>query len=339
MSAAPIWHDLASIPRDLGGTAVSIGNFDGVHRGHRQVVEQLIGAARQRALVPVALTFSPHPRHVMGDGDRPDLVTSYEDRNRLLVATGVEGVLDLEFTLDFAQYTAEDFVKEFLVEGLGMRCIVVGEDIRFGKRNAGDISTMRELGRQYGFDVVTIADHGIQSVAIERVSSSAIREALIAGEVDRAARMLGRLHTVTDTVHHGFKRGRELGFPTANLGPSPAGLVPGDGVYAGFISVVSQAPEHEGTPPLQRAATTISIGTNPTFTADSGSAPRMVEAYVHRPHHLDLYGDVVRLEFIAFQRPTLKFDSVEALVAQMEEDKRVTRRTLASFDEAGLTTA
>lgn len=338
MTSAPIWHDLADVPGDLGGSAVTIGNFDGVHRGHRRVIERLIGAARERALVPVALTFSPHPRHVMGDGDRPPLVTGYADRNRLLVEAGVEGVLDLAFTLEFAQAGPEQFVREVLVEGLGMRCIVVGEDIRFGRRNAGDITTMRELGERYGFDVVTIADHGIDAAAIERVSSSAIRASLLEGDVTRAARMLGRLHTVTDEVHHGFKRGRELGFPTANLGLSPCGLVPGDGVYAGFITVVAQAPEHRGTPPLQRAAATISIGTNPTFTAQDGTAPRMVEAYVHRPHHLDLYGDTVRLEFIARQRPTLRFTGVEPLIAQMREDIRVTRRTLQDFDEVALTT-
>ena len=338
MTSAPIWHSLADVPEGLGGSAVSIGNFDGVHRGHREVIEQLIGAARQRALVPVALTFSPHPRHVMGDGDRPPLVTSYEDRNRLLVEAGVEGVLDLEFTVEFAQATAEEFVRDVLVEGLGMRCIVVGEDIRFGRANAGNLETMRELGEKYGFDVVTIDDHGIGAAAISRVSSSAVRTSLLEGDVDRAARMLGRLHTVTDVVHHGYKRGRELGFPTANLGPTPCGLVPGDGVYAGFITVVQQADAHRGTPPLQRAAATISIGTNPTFTAEDGTAPRMVEAYVHRPHHLDLYGDTVRLEFIARQRPTLRFDGIEALIAQMEEDVRVTRRTLQSFDEVALTT-
>lgn len=338
MTSAPIWHALADVPGDLGGSAVTIGNFDGVHRGHRRVIEQLIGAARQRALVPVALTFSPHPRHVMGDGDRPPLVTGYADRNRLLVEAGVEGVLDLAFTLEFAQATPEEFVRDVLVEGLGIRCIVVGEDIRFGRRNAGDITTMRELGERYGFDVVTIADHGIDAAAIERVSSSAVRASLLEGDVERAARMLGRLHTVTDEVHHGHKRGRELGFPTANLGTTPCGLVPGDGVYAGFITVVAQAPEHRGTPPLQRAAATISIGTNPTFTSEDGTAPRMVEAYVHRPHHLDLYGDTVRLEFIARQRPTLRFDQVEPLIAQMQEDIRVTRRTLQSFDEAALIT-
>nr|WP_316249150.1 riboflavin kinase [Brachybacterium sp. Z12] len=140
---------------------------------------------------------------------------------------------------------------------------------------------------------------------------------------------LGRLHTVTDVVHHGFRRGRELGFPTANLGPAPAGLIPADGVYAGYLTVTEQAPAHLGTRPLAGAPATISIGTNPTFEPD-GAAQRTVEAYVHGAHDLDLYGDTVRLEFVDFQRPTLKFDSAAALVEQMGRDVEVTRHTLAA---------
>ena len=139
--------------------------------------------------------------------------------------------------------------------------------------------------------------------------------------------MLGRRHTVADVVHHGHRRGREMGFPTANLGPAPQGLVPADGVYAGFLTVIEQHPGHHGTPALAGAPATISIGTNPTFTAQ-GVPQRTVEAYVHDDHTLDLYGDTVRLEFVDYQRPTLKFDGIDALVEQMHQDVEVTRRTL-----------
>ncbi|MFC0675534.1 bifunctional riboflavin kinase/FAD synthetase [Brachybacterium hainanense] len=363
MTRAPLWHSLDEVPADLGATAVTIGNFDGVHRGHQAVLARLRAAAEARGLLPVALTFWPHPRHVMGDPAATPLLTAHEDRDALLQETGLAGVLDLAFTRAFAQHSAEDFVRVFLVEGLGMRCVVMGEDSRFGRGNQGDLTTMRELGERFGFDVVLVEDQGHEAhvgpparlaadapapvrevhrelaaahgsdagrTGRDRVSSSEIREALLAGDVEAASILLGRFHTVADEVHHGFKRGRELGFPTANLGPAPRGLVPADGVYAGLLTVLEQIPAHAGAPRLVRVPATISIGTNPTFPSRDGIAPRMVEAYIHDREGLDLYGDVVSLEFVARQRPTVTFESVEALVVQMERDKDVTRRTLAS---------
>ncbi len=327
MTRSPIWHSLSEVPAELGATAVSIGNYDGVHRGHRHVLSQLIHHARSRALTPVALTFWPHPRHVMRGVAEPPLITGHEDRDRLLLLAGVGGVLDLEFTREFAQHEAEEFVRIFLVEGLGARCVVLGEDALFGRANAGTIETMRELGEQYGFEVVTVSDLGPEGQGSGRISSSAIREALLGGDVEEAAVMLGRRHTVADVVHHGHRRGREMGFPTANLGPAPQGLVPADGVYAGFLTVIEQHPGHLGTPALAGAPATISIGTNPTFTAQA-VPQRTVEAYVHDDHTLDLYGDTVRLEFVDYQRPTLKFDGIDDLVEQMHRDVEVTRRTL-----------
>ncbi|WP_193104203.1 bifunctional riboflavin kinase/FAD synthetase [Brachybacterium sp. FME24] len=327
MTRTPIWHSVQDVPVDLGATAVSIGNYDGIHRGHRYVLDQLLRHAETRSLTPVALTFWPHPRHVMGTPGDPPLLTGHSDRDRLLLLAGLHGVLDLEFTRDFALYSPEDFVRVFLVEGLGAKCVVLGEDALFGRANAGTIDTMRELGRTYDFEVVTVADLGPEGEGSGRISSSAIRGALLAGDVEGAAEGLGRFHTVSDVVHHGYQRGRDLGFPTANLGPSPAGLIPADGVYAGHLTVVDQDPGHLGTAPLTGAPATISIGTNPTFEVD-GAPRRTVEAYVHGAHDLDLYGDTVRIEFVAFQRPTLKFDSVESLVDQMERDVEVTRRTL-----------
>lgn len=324
----PIWHSVEEVPAALGPTAVSIGNYDGVHRGHRYVLDQLRHHAEVRGLEPVALTFWPHPRHVMGDPSATPLLTGHEDRDRLLLLAGMHGVLDLAFTLDFAQYSPEDFVRVFLVEGLGAKCVVLGEDALFGRANAGTIDTMRELGERYGFEVVTVDDLGPEGAGTGRLSSSGIRRDLLAGDVRAANEALGRLHTVTDVVHHGFQRGRELGFPTANLGPAPQGLIPADGVYAGYATVTAQIPAHEGTEPLTGAPATISIGTNPTFEAH-GAPQRTVEAYVLGAHDHDLYGDTLRLEFVDFQRPTLKFDSIDALVAQMREDVEVTRRTLA----------
>ena len=329
MTRTPIWHTLQDVPADLGATAVSIGNYDGIHRGHRFVLDQLLRHAESRSLTPVALTFWPHPRHVMRGVAEPPLITGHADRDRLLLLAGVTGVLDLEYTLEFAQYSPEDFVRIFLVEGLHARCVVLGQDALFGRGNSGDIETMREFGRRYGFEVVTVTELGPEGEGTGRISSSRIRDSLLAGDVEIAAEGLGRPHTVTDTVHHGHRRGRELGFPTANLGPTPEGLIPADGVYAGRLTVVEQDRAHAGVPPLTGAPATISIGTNPTFEVD-GAPRRTVEAYVHGDHDLDLYGDRVRLEFVAFQRPTLTFDSVETLVQEMQRDVEVTRRTLGA---------
>lgn len=329
MTRTPIWHSAEEVPTDLGATAVSIGNYDGVHRGHRYVLSQLVRHAEARSLAPVALTFWPHPRHVMGVPGDPPLLTGHADRDRLLLLAGMHGVLDLEFTRDFALHSPEDFVRIFMVEGLGVKAVVLGEDALFGRANAGTIETMRELGRRYDFEVITVADLGPEGEGSGRISSSVIRAALLRGEVREAAGMLGRLHTVADVVHPGHRRGRELGFPTANLGEDPAGLVPADGVYAGYLTVVDQHPSHAGTPPLAGAPATISIGTNPTFTV-AGHPRRTVEAYVHDDHDLELYGDTVRLEFVDYQRPTLKFDSIDALIEQMGLDVEVTRRTLAA---------
>jgi riboflavin kinase/FMN adenylyltransferase len=298
----------------------------------------MAAAAEEQGLRPVALTFWPHPRHVMGTPGDPPLVTSHGDRDALLLAAGMRGVLDLPFTWDFAQYSAEEFVRVFLVEGLRARCVVMGKDTRFGKDNAGDIATMRELGTLLGFEVVTLPDLGPEGLGSGRISSSAIRTALLSGDMDTATEMLGRYHTVTDVVHHGHKRGRLLGFPTANMGPRPDGLVPADGVYAGYATVIERAHGHEHTPAVVSVPASISIGTNPTFAAGSDESPRTVEAYLHHPAdrgELDLYGDTLRLEFVRRQRPTLRFDTAEALVTQMEEDKRVTRRTLQALGNDG----
>lgn len=331
MPPAPLWRALDEIPADLGPTAVAIGNFDGVHRGHRAVLAILEGEASARGLAAVALTFWPHPRHVCVSPGNPTLITGARERAARLADTGLSGVLELPFTWDFAQLSAEDFVRTVLVEGLGMRLIVTGRDARFGRANEGDLATMQELGERFGFDVVVVEPHG--EAGAERVSSTAIRDLLeIDGDVVTAARMMGEPHVVIDTVRHGYKRGRELGFPTANLGPDPEGMVPRDGVYAGRVTVLEQTLAHAGRPRLVDAPATISVGTNPTFHEEGAvGQPRVVEAYIHTDQPveaLDLYGDTVRVEFVELQRPTLRFDSVDALVAQMEEDKDVTVRTL-----------
>ncbi|WP_375544831.1 bifunctional riboflavin kinase/FAD synthetase [Helcobacillus massiliensis] len=327
MSRGELWASAADVPASVEPSAVTIGNFDGVHLGHQAVLRQLQDAAAARGLRPIAMTFNPHPRHVMTGSVVPPLITGYARRDDLIRDLGIS-VLDLEFTRGFAQHSAEDFVRIFLVELLNAKAVVIGRDSRFGRANEGDLGTMQELGEKLGFEVLVVDELGI-SASCSRVSSSVIRAAITSGDVGSAAGMLGRPHAVADVIQHGFKRGRELGFPTANFSARPDGLVPADGVYAGLLSV--EVPTRADHPDAQMrlAPATISIGTNPTF--EDGPLHTIVETYVHGSHDLDLYDKRVRVDFIERLRPTLAFSSIDELVVQMRQDVEVTRRTLGEW--------
>ncbi|MBD3778782.1 MAG: bifunctional riboflavin kinase/FAD synthetase [Micrococcales bacterium] len=327
------WTDLAQVPADFGPSVVTIGNFDGVHRGHVGVLTRMVADARAAGARSVAVTFTPHPQQVHRPETAPPLLTGDEDRLELLGQTGLDAVLLLTYTLEFAQQTAEEFVRRYLVDGLHARTVVVGRDVRFGRGNAGDLATMVELGERYGFGVEVIEDvvpDGAEAEELadaladplhRRWSSTWVRELLEAGDVRQAARVLGRPHRMRGTVVHGAKRGRELGFPTANLDPDSDGMVPADGVYAGWLRRPAVAP---GSPDAVLPAA-VSVGTNPTFDG----ARRSVEAYVLDRTDLDLYGEQVVVEFVERLRPTLRFDSVDALVARMHQDVEGVRGVLA----------
>lgn len=324
------WTDLAEVPADFGPSVVTVGNFDGVHRGHVGVLTRMVADARAVGARSVAVTFTPHPQQVHRPDEAPPLLTGDADRLELLERTGLDAVLLLTYTLDFAQQTAEEFVRTYLVDGLHARTVVVGRDVRFGRGNAGDLSTMVELGERFGFDVEVIEDvapgegdhpDALADPLTRRWSSTWVRELLVAGDVRQAARVLGRPHRIRGTVVHGDKRGRELGFPTANLSPDATGMVPADGVYAGRLRRPALDP---GAPDAVLPAA-VSIGTNPTFAG----AQRRVEAYVLDRTDLDLYGEEVVLELVERLRPTLRFDSVDALVERMHEDVEGVRAALA----------
>ncbi len=327
------WTDLAQVPADFGPSVVTIGNFDGVHRGHAGVLTRMVAGARAAGARSVAVTFTPHPQQVHRPETAPPLLTGDTDRLELLEATGLDAVLLLTYTLEFAQQTAEEFVRRYLVDGLRARTVVVGRDVRFGRGNVGDLATMVGLGERYGFGVEVIEDvapdratgsapGSASDHAQRRWSSTWVRELLESGEVDRAGEVLGRPHRMRGTVVHGDARGRDLGFPTANLSPDAAGMVPADGVYAGWLRRPALAP---GSADAVLPAA-ISVGTNPTFAG----AQRRVEAYVLDRTDLDLYGEEVVLDFVARLRPTLRFDSVDALVARMHRDVADVRVALAS---------
>ncbi|WP_125775228.1 bifunctional riboflavin kinase/FAD synthetase [Antribacter gilvus] len=310
-----LWTDLEQVPPGFGPSVVTIGNFDGVHRGHRAVLGRIVQLARSDDARAVAVTFHPHPAAVHRPDTAPELITGLQDRLDLMAETGLDAVLLVEYTLDFAAQTPDEFVTRYLVDGLRARTVVVGHDVRFGKQNAGTLSTMVELGGDHGFEVVAIEDVGEcvppSGAGQQRWSSTAVRALLAEGDVAQAADVLGRAHRVRGTVVHGDARGRELGFPTANLG-GITGMVPADGVYAGRLRRPSLA-DGEADKVLPAA---ISIGTNPTFDG----VERRVEAYVLDRTDLDLYDEEVVLEFVAHLRPTLRFDGIDALITTMHDD-------------------
>ena len=313
-----VWHDLGEVPEGFGPSVVTIGNFDGVHRGHRAVLARLIELAHAGGHRAVALTFDPHPAVVHRPDHAPEMLTALDDRLELLAETGLDAVLVVRYTLEFAGQTPEEFVTRYLVDGLGARTVVVGHDVRFGKENAGTLSTMVELGGRHGFEVVAVDDEGDcvppTGTGSRRWSSSAARALLAEGDVAAAADVLGRPHRVRGTVVHGDARGRELGFPTANLG-GIQGMVPADGVYAGRM-LRPQLAGVDPTHPDCVLPAAISIGTNPTFDG----VERRVEAYVLDRTDLELYGEEIVLELVERLRPTLRFDGIDTLITQMHAD-------------------
>jgi riboflavin kinase/FMN adenylyltransferase len=322
VGAVDRWHGLDDIPAGLGPTVVTLGNFDGVHRGHREVLNRVVREAAARGATPVAVTFEPHPIAVLYPDRAPAAVMSLDQRLDALDAVGLGATLVLDFTPEFAQQTPEEFVQGTFVEALGAVAVVVGKDTRFGVRNSGDVDTLRELGETHGFEVVALDDIGEGSMTT-RWSSTQLRAELLEGAVAHAAQILGRPHRVSGTVVHGDHRGRELGYPTANLSQEHEGLVPADGVYAGWLvrlDLPADAPD-------RCLPAAISVGTNPTFDGHQ----RRVEAYVLDRTDLDLYGERVAMEFVDRLRPTLRFDGIEALVEQMALDVDRCREILSAF--------
>jgi riboflavin kinase/FMN adenylyltransferase len=297
-----------------GRSVVTIGVYDGVHRGHQRVVERAVGIARERDLRSVAVTFEPHPDEVVRPGAHPQRLTNPRRRSELLAGLGVAEIDVVEFTLELSRTSPEDFVQSVLGERLRAAVVVVGEDFRFGRDAGGDVDTLRTLGEKYDFEVETVP-------LLDAVSSTAIRELLVTGDVEGAAARLGRPHRVEGVVVRGYQRGRQLGFPTANVETPQHTAIPADGVYAGWLECVPVA----NLPALyqgERWPAAISVGTNPTFEG----VPRTVEAYALDRDDLELYGVHVAVEFGARLRGNTRFDSIEALIAQIHADVAATRR-------------
>lgn len=304
-----VWRDVSEVPESgsLGQVVVTVGNFDGVHRGHRQVLRAARAAAD--ALGDngrlVAVTFDPHPFAVLRPEHAPVRLTDIETRARLLAQAGVDDVLVVAFSREIAEWSPEEFVDRMLVGGLHAAAVVVGANFRFGHRAAGDVHLLTEQGGEKGFAVHAVTLEGGPQVW----SSTYIRTCLAAGDVLGAAEALGRPFSVCGPVVVGDRRGRELGFPTANV---PVGTLaaPADGVYAGWLTRLDDG---------RRYPAAISVGTNPTF---AGERERRVEAYALDRDDLQLYGVEVEITFVDRLRGMVAFEGVEALIATMKDDVR-----------------
>lgn len=321
------WEDFSEVPSDLGPTAVTIGVFDGVHRGHQRVIRRTVEQARSHGAKAVVVTFDPHPTAVVRPDAVPPLLATLDRRLQLFEDLGVDGVVVIPFDKERSQQPAEEFVRE-LADALRPVAIVVGEDFRFGHKAKGDVDLLRRLGERLGFTVEGLSrrdpDEAADAVPdeaarAEAASSTVVRQRLEEGDVAGANELLGHLFEIEGTVVEGAHRGRELGYPTANVPPPPGMALPADGVYAGWLRRRDGGPEADTPMPAA-----ISVGTNPQF----GNEPRRVEAYVLDRDDLELYGVRVVVSFVERVRGQQRFDSVEALVAQMGEDVERIRQIL-----------
>ncbi|WP_187976486.1 bifunctional riboflavin kinase/FAD synthetase [Mycetocola sp. JXN-3] len=298
-----VFRDLTEVPLDFGPSAVTIGKFDGVHAGHRGVIAGLRGIAEERGLRSVVVTFDRHPLHVIAPGQAPTALTGIDQKLDLLAETGIDAVLVLTFDRLLSALEPESFVRSILCATLDAKVVLAGDDFRYGHRGAGDVSSLTEQGKIEGFEVVAIDD--VMPREGRRASSTWIRELLADGRVDAAADLLGHYPSVRGTVVHGAKRGRELGFPTANLSPESTGYIPADGVYAGWLT-------SEG----ERYAAAISVGNNPTF---DGVPQKQVEAFL-LDQDIDLYDREVEVCFVERVRGMVAYAGIDPLIAQMHDD-------------------
>lgn len=313
-------HDaLTSLPTDRRprAPAVAIGNFDGVHLGHRRLFDEVRRRAQATGGASVVLSFEPHPAKVLNPALAPRLIATPERKRELVAAAGIDVLLLEPFDRALAGLPPTEFVERVIVRALGAKHVCVGFDFTFGKGRAGTTALLEELGRAHGFGVTVVPAVTVEGIVC---SSTKVREFVLAGRVDGAALLLGRDPEVEGTVVTGAGRGRTIGVPTANLAPSTE-LLPAPGVYAGWAEPARATAE----PSFPRHRAAINIGTNPTFTAGTAGAPVTVEAHLLDYAGPPLVGATVRLGFRRRLRAEQKFPTVEALVARIRQDIEATR--------------
>ncbi|HET9518220.1 MAG TPA: bifunctional riboflavin kinase/FAD synthetase [Actinoplanes sp.] len=303
------WRGYEAVPSGWGRSVVTIGVFDGVHRGHQSIINHTVRRARDLGLQSVVVTFDPHPAEVVRPGSHPAVLTEPIRKAALIEQLGVDALCVLPFTESLSRLSAEAFVHDVLVEHLHAALVVEGENFRFGHKAAGDVALLERLGRRFGF---TVEGAPLVAAGPTVFSSTYIRACVDAGDVRSATAALGRPHRLAGVVVRGDQRGRQIGFPTANLMCHRHTAVPADGVYAAWLVRGAE----------QRPAA-VSIGTNPTFSGRE----RRVEAYV-LDFNGDLYGERVSLEFVAHLREQRHYEHTDALVAQIHADVAETRVAL-----------
>jgi riboflavin kinase/FMN adenylyltransferase len=305
-----------AIPTGWGHCVATIGVFDGVHRGHAAIIEQAVATAAERGVPSVLVTFVPHPAEVVRPGTHPPVLTTIVRRAELVEQFGIDVFCALPFTLEFSKMAPDEFVHHALVERLHAVGVIVGENFRYGHKAAGDVALLQQLGRRFGF---TATGTPLRHEGDTPLSATYVRSCVQAGDMVAAATALGRPHRVDGVVEQGDRRGRELGFPTANLRTDAWAAVPADGVYAGRVHRLDEW--GRTVAPLGVAA--VSVGTNPTFQVRQ----RRVEAYV-LDFDGDLYGAELGFEFVQRLRGQVRYDGIEPLVAQMHADVAQTRALL-----------
>jgi riboflavin kinase/FMN adenylyltransferase len=312
------WHGLEAVPTDWATSVVTIGVFDGVHRGHASIIAKAVEQARERNVPSVLVTFVPHPSEVVRPGTHPPMLTTIVRRAELVEELGVDVFCALPFTLEFSQMAPDRFVHQTLVEKLHAVWVIVGDNFHYGHRAAGDVALLHQLGENWGFTatgVPLLKDGDIP------LSATYVRTCVQAGDMRTAAAVLGRPHRLDGIVEYGDQRGRELGFPTANLRTEQWAAVPADGVYAGRVFHLDEW----GRTVDELGIAAVSVGTNPTFEVRQ----RRVEAFV-LDYDGDLYGRALGVEFIERLRGMEKFDGIEPLIAQMNDDVKRTRELLVA---------
>jgi riboflavin kinase/FMN adenylyltransferase len=312
-----VFRSTAEVPAEFGPTAVAIGKFDGVHSGHREVIAELLDVASAQGLVATAVTFDRNPLSLLRPELCPEPLVSNDQKLDLLADTGLAATLMLAFDREFADLPPEEFVHSILVDALHAKVVFVGSDFRFGAKGSGSTDTLREYGERWGFTVSVVGD--VLGDSERRASSTWVRELLAEGRVREATALLGYEPSIRSSVVHGAKRGREMGYPTANLAPAIEGFIPRDGVYAAWFTV-------DGA----RYGSAVSIGNNPTF---DGVPDKQVEAHLF-DENLDLYDKVVDIAFVEYIRPMSKFSGIDALVTQMTLDEQRIR-VILGYPPAG----
>lgn len=307
--------DESGLPPYVSGTVVTVGTFDGVHRGHRDVIERLVRRSRHLKIPSVLLTFEPHPLQIVNPAAAPLLLTTYDEKLEVLAETGIDYLAVLPFTAELAAYSAEDFVELILRRCFRLQELLIGYDHGFGRQRAGNVDVLRTLGERDGFKVEVVDP--VSTPDGHSVSSTSIRRAIAGGDLEKAAEALGRLYSVSGRVIEGAQRGRTIGFPTLNLGPPPPRkLLPPEGVYAVRVQT-----------PRGPAGGMMNLGPRPTF----GDSATSLEAHLFDTTG-EFYGAHVRIDLVARLRETRKFASADQLSKQLAQDERDARNALTLLD-------